>query len=86
MDLELKRELDRINQKLTTLLQERRPKPCWVRAKIIMQLTGWNGEEMRQARENGYIQYKEENGLWYDLESLPKVLIRNLKPLEVDQS
>lgn len=83
MDAELKREFDRLNQKLTMLLQAvKQPKQTWVRAKIIIRLTGWTANEMRQARENGYIQFKEEDGLWYDLSSLNKLFVKNKASLE----
>jgi hypothetical protein len=85
MDAELKRELDRINQKLTTILQAfNKPKqPSWVRASVITRLTGWNNEGMRKARDYGYIRYKEEDGFWYDLDSLHPLHLKKNRETEV---
>lgn len=65
----------RMDAKLTTLLN-REPKVTWVRASVITELTGWNNEKMRKARENGYVKFKKEGGYWYNLGSLNQVFIK----------
>lgn len=66
--------LQRIERKLDRLSN---PKPKWVRASIITELTGWNNQKMRSARINDLIVYKkEENSYWYDLNSLHPLLIK----------
>lgn len=49
----------------------------WVRASVITDLTGWDGQGMRRARENGSIEFeKRADGYWYDLNSLHPYLIK----------
>lgn len=73
--LEIKRTQQRIDSKLTTLLN-RAPKETWVSVGFITDLTGWNGEKMRQAREQHIIEYRKGScGYEYKLESLPSQFI-----------
>lgn len=76
MDAELKRRLDRIDEKLTTLLG--RKKETWVGPRWLTKLTGWNNEDLRQAREQNIVEYKaSEGGGWlYRLESVPEAFIK----------
>jgi hypothetical protein len=77
MDAEIKREFERINQKLTALLTKEK-KETWVKSTEIIKLTGWDKERMRQARENGYVKVKrDKKGIFYSLESLPEIFIKN---------
>ena len=73
---EIKRTQARIDSKLTVLLNKA-PKETWVRVSFITDLTGWEGEKMRQAREQGIIKYKraQSGGFIYLLESLPEQFI-----------
>lgn len=59
--------LQRIERKLD---KQAKPKKQWVKVGVVTKATGWDHEKMRQARENNYIDYKRENGFWYDLNSL----------------
>lgn len=56
-----------------------KPKSRWVRASIVVQLTGWNSGKMRSARESGAIDWKKDKdgSLWYDLNSLHPALIKS---------
>jgi hypothetical protein len=66
-------EIARLEKKLDQLLSlvKENKKPTWVRASVITSLTGWSAEKMRQARENGYVKYKESEGSYlYDLNSI----------------
>lgn len=77
----LERKIDRINEKISTLLKkEDKEKITWVKVSVITGLTGWDHEKMRQARENGYVKFKTENGkFWYALESLSSVWFNHKK-------
>jgi hypothetical protein len=46
--------------------------PFWVKPRFITQKTGWDKYDLRAAREQGTINYREDDGgeLWYDLHSL----------------
>ena len=71
----LEKRLDRIDQKLTTLLGQAK-KQTWVKVSFITDLTGWNREKLRQARDQKIITYRKgNNGFEYLLESLPEVFI-----------
>jgi hypothetical protein len=56
---------------LTTLKE----KETWVKASIITDLTGWDNQGMRRAREHGYVKYKDDKvkGRVYLLESINEV-------------
>lgn len=47
-------------------------KQTWVKAKEIMDITGWDAEGMRKARELGYVSFREPRPKVYEylLESL----------------
>jgi hypothetical protein len=72
--------IERIERKLSMLMQEQKQKKSetWVKASVITKLTGWNFNGMKKARENGYVQYKEdkETGFWYLVESLNPVHLK----------
>lgn len=51
-------------------------KTLWVKAKEIMEATGWNKFQMHKARTNGWVKFKKENGIWYDLRSVPNEFIK----------
>lgn len=56
-------------------LQEK--KRQWVKVSNIQELTGWDKEGLRRARENGLIDWKkDENGIWYDILSINSLLIK----------
>jgi hypothetical protein len=75
MDIEIKREFDRLNKKLNQLAATK--KETWVSPGWITDITGWNNEKLRQAREQKLIEFKRSNGGgWlYKLESIPERLI-----------
>lgn len=75
-DLEkLLKHVERIDHKLTVLLN-RPPKQTWVKVSAITEITGWNNEKMRRARENKMVQYrKAEKGFEYLIESIPEIFI-----------
>lgn len=52
--------------------------PKWVRSTVITELTGWDNQKMRRARENSTITFKKDNGglYWYDLNSLHPYLLK----------
>jgi flagellar motility protein MotE (MotC chaperone) len=73
MDAEIKREFDRLNAKLTALLSlEKEKKETWLKARDIMEVTGWDKEGMRRARVNGFVKQRKKNGIFYLLESIPE--------------
>lgn len=63
--------------------KERHAKPTkkegtWVRVGWITDLTGWNKEKLRQAREQGLVEFKEEGKSYkYKLESIHPLFIKN---------
>lgn len=66
--------LQRLERKIDRLMN---PKPKWVKASIITELTGWDNQAMRRARVHDLISYKKDaNGYWYDLNSLHQLLIK----------
>lgn len=78
MDAELKRELERINSKLNTLLAEAK-KETWLKSYDIMKLTVWSdSEKLRRAKNCGYVEQKKDKklGIVYKLESIPEVFIK----------
>jgi len=68
--------IKRLEKKIDALMKASEYKPRWVRASVITQLTGWNNQKMHQARKNMLIDWKDENGLWYDLNSVNPLLIK----------
>lgn len=70
--------LNSINSKLSFLIGENK-KVKWVKVGAVKKLTGWNKEELRSARVNGYVKTKKENGLWYDLSSIDSRFIINIQ-------
>ena len=76
MDPEIKREFERLNKKLNDLAAQQR-KETWVGPGWITDLTGWDREKLRQARNQKIIEYKESpGGGWlYKLESVPQQFI-----------
>lgn len=77
MDRDLKIELDRINKKLNALAAGH-SKATWVSAGFITDLTGWDKEKLRQAREQKIVEVKRSTGGgWlYKLESIPDIFIK----------
>lgn len=82
MDSELKSYLDRINTKLTKLI-EKEKKPAWVKVSTIKEMTRFKTKEQRRvAKECGIlIMRKAENGIEYDLNAIPeKFFVTELQP------
>jgi hypothetical protein len=79
MDRELKLELERINKKLNALAAGQR-KETWVGPGWVTDITGWNYEKMRQAREGKIIEFKRSDGggYLYKLESIPEIFIKKV--------
>lgn len=73
MSLELK--IDRV---LTLLTRQEKEKNKWVSATWIQELTGWDGERLRQAREDKIIECKKVRPKVYKylLSSLPQQFIK----------
>lgn len=63
------------NKKILQLLGEK-SKPHWVKASVVIELTGWGAQKMRKAREDGTLIYKNEDGYWYDLNKLNSYFIK----------
>jgi len=77
MDREIKQQFELINKKLNALAATQR-KETWVGPGWVTDLTGWDSEKMRQARDGKIIEYKRsEGGGWlYKLESIPEIFIK----------
>ena len=78
MEEELKQRLDRIDTKLSLLLQEKKKATTtWVKVSTVMALTGWNRYEMQRMRKFGIVQYKKDKGgFWYLLESINPIFVK----------
>jgi hypothetical protein len=74
-NLEIKAQLDRIERMLRNQAKEA-SKKTWLKAGRIMELTGWTKERLRQMRDHGVINWKNDNGFFYELESVPEVFIK----------
>lgn len=70
--------IDRRLAKIERLLTEKKEKGVWVKVSFIMDITGWNAEQMRRARQQGLIKYRKdpEKGFIYELESLPTMFVK----------
>ena len=68
---EMKRKVDAIYQ------SQVKPRPYKVRASVILELTGWTNERLRQARENGEIRFTTPDKSYrYDLNSLHPYMLK----------
>jgi hypothetical protein len=72
-------EISRIKQLLERLDKNSRPKQNWVSVSWITSVTGWNSERLRQAREQGLVEYRKKGsgGFEYLLQSIPDQFIIN---------
>ena len=72
--------LEKIDRRLAKLerLMSRPEKRTYVKVGIIQELTGWNASFLRKARENGLVEFREQDGkFFYVLESVDeKFLIK----------
>lgn len=77
MDRDIKQQFELINKKLNALAAGQR-KETWVSPKWVTDLTQWSAEDLRQARKQGIIEYKESpGGGWlYKIESIPEQFIK----------
>lgn len=78
MDAELKKEFDRLNAKINTLLAEQK-KETWLKGHDIMQITVWGDKEkLRRAKVLGYVEQKKDvkMGIVYKLESIPEYFLK----------
>lgn len=81
MDKETKEQFERLHKKLnalaTKILSEEQ-KETWVGPGWITDLTGWDYEKMRQARDSKIIEFKRSKGggYLYKLESIPEIFLK----------
>lgn len=71
--------LDRIERKLSFIASEK--KKTWVKVGFVTDLTGWDHEKMRQAREQGLVEFKDDatKGRLYNLDSINPIFIKKVK-------
>lgn len=76
MDAETKQQFERLNKKLNQLIEQTK-KATWVGPRMIVKLTGWNNEGLRQARQRNIVEHRRAaTGGWeYRLESIPETLL-----------
>jgi hypothetical protein len=74
---EILKYLKRIDAKLTNLYRPPNS-PTWAKVSWVAELTGWNGEKMRQAREQGLVKWKNDpkKGRLYNLDSISPMFIQ----------
>lgn len=71
-EIEILKKLERIERHLNAKAPQH-----WVKVGFIQDVTGWDKEGLRRARENGLIkQRRGTNGIEYLLESIPEMFIR----------
>lgn len=60
-------------------------RPYWVKATWIMEVTGWDKEKMRQAREQKVVITKGDrcSGILYDLNSIHPLLIKKTADVSI---
>lgn len=79
MDRELKQQFELINKKLNALAANKRDQPVhWIGPGWVTDLTGWDAEKLRQARDNNLVEFKRSKGggYLYKLESIPEIFIK----------
>jgi hypothetical protein len=79
MDTELKKNFNRINEKLAALLtgKEQQQKITLVKMGVVRALTGLDKEGMRRARENNFLtQHRTPTGIWYELETIHPIILK----------
>lgn len=76
--MSVEEKIDRLSAKIDRFLKVTKEKEVWVSASWITGLTGWNPNRMRQARDQGIIQYRvnDNGGIEYLLGSLPEIFIK----------
>ena len=77
-DEQIKRDVKRINEKLTNLLKKTDTrKVTLVKVGVIRELTKLDKECLRRARENNLLtQVKRPDGIWYELETVHPVILK----------
>lgn len=77
MDKDIQQQFNRLNAKLNLLIEVQK-KEHWVKVGFVTRITGWDRETLRQAREQGLIEWRldAELGRVYLLESIPSMFIR----------
>jgi hypothetical protein len=62
-------------QETVNVLVEKETKPVWVKVGFVREKTGWRNEKMRQARQQGLIEYIRTNdgGFMYNIKSLDPI-------------
>lgn len=62
----LERKIDRQNN----------PRPVWVKVSFVKDLTGWEGDKLNDAVDQGLvIRRKDKRGFWYNASSIPQIFI-----------
>lgn len=66
--------LQRLEKKIDTLV-ETETKAVWVKVGFVREKTGWRNEKMRQARQQGLIEWKvcDDGGFLYNIKSVDPV-------------
>jgi len=74
---EINRRLARIERKLSGLLQTQK-QLHWAKVGFVEELTGWDRDKMRRARDQGLVKWKDDpiKGRLYLLESIPQLFIK----------
>lgn len=77
MDQDIKREFDRLHREIKDLKKEQ-TKATWVSPSWVTELTGWDKERLRMARNQGILECKKSSGggYLYKLESIPQQFIK----------
>jgi hypothetical protein len=73
---ELEQRIAKLELEIKFLRSNARKTRTWVKVSEVVRLTGWDKEEMRRARENGYIEFRTKNGFEYLVESIHPMFIK----------
>lgn len=77
MDAEIKKEFDKLHRVIKELVADRK-KETWITPNWVFEVTGWTKLKLRQAREQGIIEFRKVKGNEYEykLESIPDIFIK----------
>ncbi len=74
---EILKELRQFNRNIEWLkAQAVKSRGNWVKVSVVRDCTGWTENQLRRMRENGGVQVKRENGIWYDLNSINPIHLK----------
>lgn len=63
--------------RIESYLMVAKPKKTRVKANVISSIINWKSDQMRSARINGYVKFKQEGGkYWYEPDSIHAIFLK----------